>query len=451
MMRGRDESFSIIEQALRAAQGDEADAVFVSVDRNISRFANSSLNQNMSEISGDLTLRVVVDGRVGVASTSSLDAEEITKTANLATDAAKRSEPIPGFKGLSRDNSPAPELKTFDEATAALTPAEKARDLRVVFDHGAQLGAHFAGSYTTAQASIATGNSHGIRRYAPLTWADALVIAISGSASGAATRISRRHTGVDFIALGDEALSKATLLPGTEKEIEPRAYDVILEPAALTEIFEWMNMITFSGQSYEDGSSFFVDRLGEEVVGRNVTIEDDPIDEDFLPFPFDMEGTAKRKIPLIENGIARTPVVDKLMSDRLGFAPTGSAAGLNSEDHGMSLHTSLVGGDKTRDELIAGTERGIWITRFHYLNGLLEPKSALMTGMTRDGTFLIENGKVTSRLVNLRWTQSMVEAFSNVVAMSKERRATGTWWNMIGGTIAPTMKIRGWNFTGVQK
>lgn len=450
-MRGRDESFSIIEQALRAAQGDEADAVFVSVDRNISRFANSNLNQNMSEISGDLTLRVVVDSRVGVASTSSLDAGEIRRTADLARNAAKRSEPIPGFKGLTRDTSPAPELKTFDAATAALTPAEKARDLRLVFDDGAQRGAHFAGSCTTAQASIATGNSHGVRRYAPLTWADALVIAIAGNASGAATRISRRYGSVDIISLGDEALSKATLLPGTEKEIAPRACDVILEPAALTEIFEWMNMISFSGQSYEDGSSFFVDRLGKDVVGRNVTIEDDPVDEEFLPFPFDMEGTPKRKVALIENGVARTPVVDKLMSDRLGLAATGSAAGLNSEDHGMALHVSLAGGDKSRDELIAETEHGIWITRFHYLNGLLEPKSALMTGMTRDGTFLIENGKVTSRLVNLRWTQSMVEAFSNVVAMSRERRATGTWWNMIGGTIAPTIKIRGWNFTGVQK
>ena len=116
----------------------------------------------------------------------------------------------------------------------------------------------------------------------------------------------------------------------------------------------------------------------------------------------------------------------------------------------MSLHTSLVGGDKTRDELIAGTERGIWITRFHYLNGLLEPKSALMTGMTRDGTFLIENGKVTSRLVNLRWTQSMVEAFSNIEALSRERRRVGTWYNAFGGTIAPVAKIRGWHFTGKQ-
>jgi PmbA protein len=111
----------------------------------------------------------------------------------------------------------------------------------------------------------------------------------------------------------------------------------------------------------------------------------------------------------------------------------------------------MEGGDATREELIASTRLGIWVTRFNYVNGLLEPRSALMTGTTRDGTFLIRDGKVVSRLPNLRWTQSMVEAFSNVEGLTRERRRIGTWFNPVGGTIAPTVKIRGWKFTGVQK
>ncbi|HVT43084.1 MAG TPA: TldD/PmbA family protein [Thermoanaerobaculia bacterium] len=451
-MKSRDESLEIIERALAAAAGDEADAVLCSVDRNISRFANSNLHQNMSEISAELTLRVVADSRIGVASTTGFEPEEIRRIAKLALDAARRGKPLPHFRGLVREAGSLADLPTFDEETASLPILRKAESLRAVFDEGARRDVHFAGSWSTASASITTGNSHGLRRHAPLTFADAVVIAGAGNGSGFATRIDRRASRVDLFTLAAEATEKATMLPGqTAVEIEPGAYDVILEPAALAEIFEWMNMITFSGQSYEDGSSFFVDHLGQRVVGENVSLADNPLDEDFMPFPFDMEGVAKRQVLLIEEGVARTPVVDKVMSDRLGLPLTGHAAALGSEDHGTALHLSLAGGETTREELIAGTERGIWVTRFHYLNGLLEPKTALMTGMTRDGTFLIENGRVTRRLVNLRWTQPMIEAFSNITGLSRERRGIGSWWNPIGGAIAPTVRIRDWKITGVQK
>ncbi len=105
-------------------------------------------------------------------------------------------------------------------------------------------------------------------------------------------------------------------------------------------------------------------------------------------------------------------------------------------------------GDSSRAELIASTKLGIWVTRFNYVNGLLEPKTAMMTGTTRDGTFLIRDGEVVARLKNLRWTQSMVEAFSRIEGLSRERRRAGTWSNPFGGTIAPVIKIRGWNFGG---
>jgi predicted Zn-dependent protease len=111
----------------------------------------------------------------------------------------------------------------------------------------------------------------------------------------------------------------------------------------------------------------------------------------------------------------------------------------------------MAGGGATREEMIASTKLGIWVTRFNYVNGLLEPRTALMTGTTRDGTFLIRDGEVAGRLPNLRWTQSMVEAFSSIESLSRERRIVGTWYNSFGGTIAPVAKIRGWNITGKQE
>jgi len=446
-MRTERESFEILDRALHAAD-TEADAVFTSIDQNFSRFANSNLHQNMSEISAGLTLRVIVDGCMGVAATSSLDDEDIANAAALAREAAKHADPLVNFTGLYRDLPDPPKLRTFDERTARISPAEKATSLRAMFDRGRDADVQFAGSYTTSASSVACANTNGVRRYAQITFADATVIALHAKGSGYATRCARRVDEVDILALGDEATTKATLHLDRIEDIEPGAFDVILEPPALAEVFEWMTMIAFTGQAYEDSSSFLVDRLGQRVAGENFTLADDAVDESFLPFPFDVEGLPKRRVPIIERGIARTPIVDKAYADRLGFPPNGGAWHLGSPEHGTPFHIDIAGGDATRDEMIRSTKRGIWVTRFNYVNGLLEPKTALMTGTTRDGTFLIRDGEVVARLPNLRWTQSMIEAMSNIESLTKERRRVATWYNMFGGTIAPTVKVRNWQFTG---
>lgn len=450
-MLREDEALSIVQQALESVRGEEADVNLFSTDRNISRFANSSLRQNMSESAAHLTVRVATGGRIGTASTAALDGASIRATAELARDLSSRSEPIEPFPGLYRGGDPTPAVPAFDEETASLTPAAKAERLRTIFARGRAHDAGFFGTFTTSAGSLAVGNSHGVRRFARFTNADTLLIAIRGKDSGYATETGRRVGDVDVVALGEEALQKALLLTGDDLELPPGEYDVILEPAALAEVFEWMNMVTFSGRAYDDGSSLLHGQLGTKVTGENFTVADDAVDPAFLPFPFDLEGRPKRRVPLIENGVARTPALDTLFAARLGMQPTASCADLASDDHGMPLHVSMAAGTATRDDLIASSERAIWVTRFHYINGLLEPRIALMTGTTRDGTFLVENGRVTRRLVSLRWTQSMSEAFSRIEASTAERRAIATWWNPIGGTITPTVKIRGWKFTGIQK
>ena len=439
----------ILERALKAARADEADASFIRVDQNITRFANSQIHQNMSEESAWLTLRVIVGKSMGVATTTVFDDDEIARTADLAREAARHSNPVQGFAGLYRDNEPVPQLDTFDERTAAISPLEKARALRSMFDRGTRANVQFAGAYSTGSASVECGNTHGVRRSARMTHADATVIAIGPAGSGYATARERRADRVDIGMLGDEATLKATLASAAVEDLQPGAYDVILEPPALAEVFDWMNMIAFTGQSFEDGSSFFVGNLGKRILGENFTLADDAID--YMPFPFDIEGMPKRRIALIENGVIRTPVLDKAWADRLGLQPTANAWHLGSPEHGAAFHLSMAGGSSTREQMIASTKLGIWVTRFNYVNGLLEPKTALMTGTTRDGTFLVRDGEVVARLPNLRWTQSMIEAFSNIEALSQERRSVGTWYNMFGGTLAPVVKVRGWNITGKQE
>ena len=449
-MHSESDSFDILGRALAAARADEADAVFVSTDRNISRFANSSVHQNMSEMTAELTLRVVIGNAIGVASTTTFDHDGIQRMCDLAREAARHSQPLPGFKGLHRGGDDVRSLHTFDDRTAGIAVANKARQLKTMFDRGRENSVEFAGSYTTASMSVACANTHGVQRHCRVTSADATVIALGAKTSGYATACARAAADVDIAALGQEATEKATLCAGSSEDIEPGTYDIIVEPAAIAEVLDWMNMITFSGQSFEDQSSFFVGNIGEHKLSSQLTLSDDPTDESFLPFPFDLEGFARRRVTLIERGTIRTPVVDKAYADRLGIAPTGNCWHLGAPEHGSAFHLAIDPGDASREELIASTKLGIWVTRFNYVNGLLDPRSALMTGTTRDGTFLVRNGEVVSRLPNLRWTQSMVEALSNIEGLTRDRRRVSTWYNPFGGTLAPTLKIRGWNVTGKQ-
>src|SRR5437588_3244125 len=366
-MRSEHDSFAILETALETAReigASEADAVFESTDQNISRFANSNLHQNMSEVSAELTLRVIVDDAMGVATTTVFVADETARTAALTRDAAGHSAAGQNFGGLYRANEPLPDVNTFDDATAAIAPAAKARALREMFDRGAKASIQFAGAYGTGASSIAVANSHGIRRYCTVTSSDATVIAIGANGSGYATALDRAN--VDVVALGDEATFKATLCGSTIADIEPGAYDVILEPPATAEVVDWMNLITLSGSAYDDGSSFVVNNVGKQVVGTNFTLADDALDPAFLPFPFDLEGLPQPRVAMIERGSVRTPAVDKVYADRLGFPRTATGWNLGGTEHGSAFHLSIDGGDATREELIRSTKHGIWVTRFNF-------------------------------------------------------------------------------------
>ncbi|HXI11575.1 MAG TPA: TldD/PmbA family protein [Thermoanaerobaculia bacterium] len=436
-----------IELATSEAGDDQIDVALTSIDRRLSRFANSELHQNTAESSAMLTVRVLLaDGRLGTATTSSLAESDIRQSVRLARFAANSASSLPGFAGHYSKPVDVTRANLFDDATAWLDPSEKARLLGDIFDEARSKNISFAGSLTDSCIAIATGNSSGVRRYAATTQCDASFIAVSGSNSGHATQTARRIGDLDLVQLSSEAVERAGRFSDRPRQFEGGPCVAIVEPAGIADLFEWINMITFSGQSFEEGSSLMHGKLGEQIFGSNVTIVDDAADPGFLPFPFDMEGLPKKRITVIDRGVATTPLVDYLYAGKLGLEATASAAGLGSDDHGSGLHLCLAAGSSSREEMIRGTERGVLVTRFHYVNGLLDPRTALMTGMTRDGTFLIEHGEITGRLPNLRWTQSISEAFSSVMDLSAARRAIGSSWNPIGGTLAPAVRFETWNF-----
>jgi predicted Zn-dependent protease len=223
----------------------------------------------------------------------------------------------------------------------------------------------------------------------------------------------------------------------------------VLEPEAVTELLEWFAMASLGARELEDGSSAFAGRMGEALTGDWVDLVDDAGDASELGFgvPFDAEGTTRRRVTLLERGRPRGVVTDRLYGARLGGGSTGHAAPIGVDIGPAPTAMWLSAGTTPAADLVARLGRGIYVTRFHYVNGLLDPRRALMTGMTRDGTFLVEDGRLGRGVVNARFTESLFDALARTEAASIERRAVPTWWTDGGAVVAPALLVRGFRFT----
>jgi predicted Zn-dependent protease len=231
----------------------------------------------------------------------------------------------------------------------------------------------------------------------------------------------------------------------------PGEYDVVLEPHAVAELLEWLALTAFGARSLEDGSSALAGRTGERITG-DLTVYDDALGgEDGCPTaPFDAEGTPRRRVTFIDGGLAGEVVHDRGTAALMKAQSTGHAPPIGDElfDGGpIPQHLMLAAGDATVEDLIARVERGLLVSRFHYVNGLLDTRRALMTGMTRDGLWRIENGRVAGAAANQRWTESFLDAGRRVGGISRARQLVAgglseCWF------VCPTILVRGWKFSG---
>jgi predicted Zn-dependent protease len=255
---------------------------------------------------------------------------------------------------------------------------------------------------------------------------------------------------LDVDSLAQEAIGK------TSKEepipIEPGEYEVILEPYAVSEFLSFLGYLGFHALAVQEGRSFFSDRLGEKMVDEKVTIYDDGLDPEGLQVPFDFEGVPKKKVTFFERGVAKGVTYDSFTAGREGKDSTGHGLIAPNTSGPIPINLFMQEGRSSLGEMIKSVRRGIYVTRFHYTN-VVEPMKAIITGMTRDGTFLIEGGEITRPVKNLRFTESVLKALSRVSAISKDRRicSEGTVYSrrFVTGTTVPALKIDGFNFSGV--
>jgi len=416
-MLGESRCLDLVKAALAACEADQAEVMLHSSNSALTRFAESRIHQNVSEVNATLSVRAVLGKRIGCARTNQLTADEARAAARRALDLARVSAENVEFASLPGPQ-PIPSVDCYAAATAASTPEERAAAARVIAGIAGKSGCTASGSISAEAAELAIGNSLGVLAYTPLTQASLVLVVSDEGSSGYAEWRGVDLAQMDAQAAAHTATRKCVDGRGAEAGV-PGEYTVILEPAAVGELVFFLGYLGMGALALQEGRSFLTGRLGEKVAGDNVTIWDDGTDGRGLAMPFDWEGQPKRKVMLVENGIGRGVVYDSYTAAREKRETTGHALLAPNTAGPLPLNMFLAPGEASLDEMVASTERGILVTRFHYVN-VVHERETILTGMTRDGTFLIEKGKRTKPLKNLRFTQSVLGALSKVEMIGKE-------------------------------
>jgi PmbA protein len=433
-----------VERAARAQGIGEVETILSTASQALTRFANNVIHQNVAENSSSLSVRARIDGRTARASTNRLDADGIREVVEQAIAITRLTEPDEESLPMAE---PA-EYRSVDrwrESTAQVTPDERARAVAEAIGAVESAGQTAAGIYSTDAAEYILMNSHGVHASYRETMARFSITAMADGSSGWAKASACDHRDLNPPALARSAARKAAQ-SAPPRELPPGRYTVILEPAAVLDLFGQM-FGDFSATAIRDGRSFLNDRIGKQIFGTNITIVDDAWHPLQAGAPFDGEGAARQRLTLVENGVVRDIAYCRQAAARAGVAPTGHGFPLPNEYGEAPANIVIAGGTSSVEEMVASTERGILVTRLWYIREV-DPYEKIFTGMTRDGTFLVEGGQVTAGVRNFRFNQGLMEMLSNVMALSPAVRASG---EETFDMVVPAMRIRDFNFTEVTR
>ena len=444
-MLGQDRLQEIAERALRKATADQTEIIVTSSNSLLTRFAANTIHQNVSETDVSVRVRSIVDRKTGVASGNRFEDSDLEKLVQSAETAARFQQPNPEIQSLPGPQ-PVKDVDAFKEATMSFTPMQRAVAVESILTQSRDHGLEAAGAFSNEQQEFLIANSLGVSAYHRGTVAHLVTVVMGEDSSGYASASALDVSNIDAAAVGKVAVDKA--LQGRKPtELEPGEYTVILEEEAVADMLFMLGYIGFGALAFQEGRSFMTGKLGEKITGDNITIWDDGHDLRGLPLPVDFEGVPKEKVILIENGVARSVVYDTFTAAREEARhSTGHSLPAPNGMGPIPINLFMAPGTSTKEEMLASTERGIWVTRFHYTNPV-HPVKSVITGMTRDGTFLIEDGKITRPLKNLRFTQSILEAFANAEMLGKDLKMVKDDWNSLA-TCAPAAKVRDFRFTG---
>jgi PmbA protein len=410
----------------------------------LTRFANNAIHQNVAEHGLTVSVRTVLDGKTARVSTNKLDQDALRAAVESALSLAASQPkspyllPMPGKQWYTR-------VHRYIRATADLSAEDRARAVRKACDLAMKEGQVAAGIFVSGQMQSAVANSRGLFATHRQTRAEFSITMQQDPAASWAKSNAADVRDLDPQALAKRASAKAKLAVSAV-ELAPDKYTVILEPAAVLDLVGFL-FYDFSATGVEDKRSCLNDRMGKPVFGRNISLTDDVYHPGQLGAPFDGEGIPRQRVVLVDKGVPRNLVYGRASARRSGKKTTGHGFTLPNEYGEAPMNLVFAGGKSSVDEMIASTEHGLLVTRLWYIREV-DPYEKVMTGMTRDGLFRVEKGKVTTAARNFRFNQSVLEMLRNVEMLGPAARAAG---EESFEMVVPAMKIKGFQFTEVTK
>ncbi len=466
-MLTRDQAADIFDRIKKLSTADEVEVLFSGGRFALTRFANNTIHQNVEEENHIVSVRTVFGGRTARASTNKFDEDGLRRVVESSEALARVQHPdsdlLPMPDSTEAAGNPDKSVRAsrvpsrhFAE-TAAITPQLRVEGVRKIVNVAQKHKLTTAGIFSSSESVEGIFNSYGLSQWHTQTLAEVSITMLGADSSGWQKANSPDVTVLDPLRMAETAAKKA-IESAHPAEIPAGKYTVILEPSAALDIVGFM-FWDYSGVSILDKRSFLTSRIGSKIFGDNITIWDDVAHALQSGSPFDGEGMRRMRVPLVENGVVKRVVYARGTAARMKRSEhKGEVGPVEATGHGFPLPNetgemplNIVFGTpenpQTVDEMIASTERGVLVTRLWYIREV-DPYEKIVTGMTRDGTFLVENGRVLRGVRNFRFNESLIHMLSKVEAMSVPLRACG---EESFDMVVPAMKIRDFNFTEVTK
>jgi predicted Zn-dependent protease len=445
-MIGEREIKKICQDVLQRCKDGQAEVMLTVNDSSLTRFANNTIHQNVAERDTELMVRFFIGKQSGSATSNRLDERGLDELVEQARLNAKASPEDPAYPGLP-EPAAYQQVNSYDPDTASFSPEGRAQLIAPVCRLACQESLNAFGAFSTGEIELAIANTLGVFAYHAASSANFQTVIMGEDSSGWAQGSGWKVSEFDPESLGREAIHK-TLRGRHPQKIEPGEYIVVLDHYVTEDILSMLNFSGMGAQAVLEGRSWMNDRIGQQVMHPSVSIWDDGLDPNGTPMPFDFEGVPKQRVELVRQGVVLGPVYDSYVGAKMSKPSTGHAIPTTMRGFGpIAMNLFMGGGSSSVDEMIHSTQHGLYITRFWYTRPV-HPRDAVITGMTRDGVFMIVDGELAFPVKNLRFTQSYVEALANVEAVGRETHLLGTEFGGFSMRV-PALKISKFNFTGV--
>ena len=434
----------IAERVLKLSDADETEVEISTHTDALTRFANNTIHQNVAEQTLSISVRTVINGSTARASTNKTDEESLRRVIAAAASLAKNQPKNPDLLPMLGREKYQKVARHF-AATAATTPQDRARAVTRVCRMAEKAKQTAAGIFSTGSSQSVMANSKGLFAKHDETDAEFSITILEENSSGWAKANSPDVRAVHPDELAESA-SRKSADSRQPREVAPGHYTAILSPSAVLDLVGFL-FYDFAGTSVLDKRSCLMGRMGKKIFGDNITIWDDAYHPLQSGAPFDGEGLPRQKVLLVDRGVPKNLVYSRATAKKMKVKPTGHGFSLPNEYGEAPMNLVFAGGDKSVDDMIRSTERGILVTRLWYIREV-DPYEKILTGMTRDGTFLVENGRVAGGIRNFRFNQSIIETLANVEMLGPAVRAAG---EESFEMVVPAMKVHDFHFSEVTK